>query len=341
MIKNILNEQLKDLVSEETLTAIEEAFQQAVNTKKEDIERNLYESYASKYEEFVDKTKEKFYLEKQNIQEKLDEKYTAKLEELVEKIDTDHTAKLKKLVETIDADHAFKLQKLVKKIDNSHTEMLQRVVEKYENQLGAAAANFQDRLVEEVSNYLDLYLDRNIPADQISEAVNNIKAARQLNQIRQIVGIDEEFIDAEIKEALVDGKKIIDSLRSELNQTIKENAELNQKAIKAEAKFLLEAKTSEMPAAKKQFIAKLLKNKTPQYIEENFSYVVDMFERESSAEVDEIKESVKQQFTRTPQIDRQIIEESVEYINNEIDRSESSDSVMSYLNEMKKFKRNQ
>jgi hypothetical protein len=344
MIKNILNEQFKDLVSEETLNVIEEAFQQAVQeklqTEKDAIEQNLYESYAAKYEEFVDKTKEKFHLEKQHVKEKLDEQYTTKLEELVEKIDADHTQKLKKLVETIDSDHAFKLQNLVKKIDEKHTKLLQRVVEKYEGQLNEDAVNFQNRLVEEVSNYMDLYLDRNVPVDQISEAVSNIKASRQLAQIRQIVGIDEEFIDTEIKEALIDGKKIIDSLRSELNDTIKENAELNQKAIKAEARFLLESKTSEMPTAKKQFIAKLLKNKTPQYIEENFSYVVDMFEREASAEVDEIKESVKQQFTRTPQIDRQIIEESVEDINNEIDRSDSSESVLGYLSEMKKFRRN-
>lgn len=344
MIKNILNEQFKDLVSEETLNVIEEAFQQAVQEKlqaeKDVIEQNLYESYAAKYEEYVDKTREKFQLENQHVKEKLDEQYTTKLEELVEKIDADHTEKLKKLVETIDADHAFKLQNLVKKIDEKHTKLLQQVVEKYEGQLNEDAVNFQNRLVEEVSNYMDLYLDRNVPVDQISEAVSNIKASRQIAQIRQIVGIDEEFIDTEIKEALIDGKKIIDSLRSELNDTIKENAELNQKAIKAEARFLLESKTSEMPTAKKQFIAKLLKNKTPQYIEENFSYVVDMFEREASAEVDEIKESVKQQFTRTPQVDRQIIEESVENINNEIDRSDSSESVLGYLSEMKKFRRN-
>jgi intergrase/recombinase len=259
---------------------------------------------------------------------------------LVEKIDNDHTSKLKKLVETIDADHAFKLQKLVKKIDNQHTKMLERVVEKYETQLNEEAVDFQNRIVEEVSNYLDLYLDRNIPAEQVNEAVANIKAARQIAQIRQIVGIDEDFIDTEIKEALIDGKKIIDSLRNELNETIKENAELNQKALNAEAKLLIENKTADMTATKKQFISKLLRNKTPQYIEENFSYVVDMFEREAAEEVDEIKESVKQQFTRTPQIDRQIIEESVEHLNNEIDRSESSDSVLGYLSEMKKFRRN-
>ena len=214
------------------------------------------------------------------------------------------------------------------------------MVEKYEGQLNEDAVGFQNRLVEEVSNYLDLYLDRNVPAEQISEAVANIKASRQIAQIRQIVGIDEEFIDTEIKEALVDGKKIIDSLRNELNETIKENAELNQKALKAEANLLIENKTADMSASKKQFVTKLLKNKPPQYIEENFSYVVDMFERESSAEIDEIKESVKQQFTRTPQIDRQVIEESVDNINNEVDRSDSSESVLGYLSEMKKFKRN-
>jgi len=344
MIKNILNEQFKDLISEETLNAIEEAFGQAVQEKlqseKDNIEQNLYESYAAKFEEFVDKTKEKFYLEKQNVEQKLDEKYSTKLQEMVERIDEDHTTKLKTLLEAVDQDHAFKLQNIVKKIDTNHTKLLKRVVEKYQTQLQDEAKGFQDRLVEEVSNYLDLYLDRNIPTNQITEAVHNIKAAKQLNQIRQIVGIDEDFIDEEIKEALVDGKKIIDSLRSELNETLKENAELNQKALKAEANLLIESKTAEMPASKKQFITKLLKNKPPQYIEENFSYVVDMFERDASNEIDEIKESVKQQFTRPLQVDRQVIEESVENINNEIDHAESSDSVTGYLNEMKKFKRN-
>ena len=93
-----------------------------------------------------------------------------------------------------------------------------------------------------------------------------------------------------------------------------------------------------MPSAKKQFVTKLLGNKAPQYIEENFSYVVEMFEKETQEEVDEIKESVKQQFTQTPRVDRQIIEESTEF-NNEIERTESSDSVTGYLNEMKNLSR--
>ena len=67
MIKNILSEQFKDLISEDTLNTIEEAFTQAVE----------------------EKSKEKIQLESENLKTKLDEEYTAKLEQLTEKIDTD------------------------------------------------------------------------------------------------------------------------------------------------------------------------------------------------------------------------------------------------------------
>jgi hypothetical protein len=109
MIKNILSEQFKDLITDETLSTIEEAFNQAVE----------------------EKSKEKIQLESEAVKQRLDETYSAKLEQVVEKIDTDHTAKLKKLVEAIDTDHAVKLQKLVKGIDKKHTEMLQQIVEKH------------------------------------------------------------------------------------------------------------------------------------------------------------------------------------------------------------------
>ena len=318
MIKNILSEQFKDLITEETLSTIEEAFNQAVE----------------------ERVKEKIQLEGENIKQQLDETYSAKLQTVVEKIDIDHTTKLKKLVEAIDMDHAAKLQKLIKGIDQKHTGMLQQIVEKYEGETQQQAKAFQERLIEEISNYLDLYIDKHVPTDQISEAVQNIRASKQVEQIRQIVGITEEFIDSEIKEALIDGKKTIDSLKGELNEAIKQNTELNQKANKAESFILIEQKTKDMPSAKKSFIDRLLRNKAPEYIEENFQYVIEMFERQSQEDVDEAKETIKKEFVTVPKIDRpQIIEEKQEF-NNEIERdNNSSENVSGYLNEMKKLGR--
>jgi hypothetical protein len=314
-VKSILNEQFKDLISEETLNTIEEAFTKAVE----------------------EKAQSKLQLEVENLQAKLDEKYTGKLQEVVESIDADHTAKLAKLVEAIDTDHAVKLHKLVKNIDKSYTTKLKKVVEKYEGDLKKEASSFQERIVEEISNYMDLYIDKAVPAQQISEAAENIRAAKQLEQIRSIVGINEEFIDSEIKEALTDGKKTIDSLRDELNKVLKENVDLLQKSNKSEAKILLEQKTTDMPSEKKNYITRLLSNKAPEYIEENFAYVVDMFERESKEELEVIKESVKSDFVKAPKVDRPEIIEEARNFNNEVERTTSDDVVSGYLNEMKKI----
>lgn len=315
-VSNILSEQFKDLISEDTLKQVEEAFNTAVD----------------------EKSKAKIQLEVENVKAQLDEHYTGKLQELTEKIDEDHTAKMQKLVAAIDTDHAVKLHNLVESIDAKHTKMLKQVVEKYEGKLVADATSFQNRLVEEVSNYLDLYLDKTVPTAQINEAVTNIQAAAKLHQIRQLVGINEEFVDNEVKEALIDGKRTIDSLRNELNVALKENVDLAARANKAEVAILLEDKTVDMPTAKKTFVHKLLKNKTPEYIKENFDYVVEMFEKEAQTDLETIQEQVKQEFvSQTASADRPHIIEEQKNFNNEVERDASSEVVSGYLNEMKKI----
>ena len=49
-----------------------------------------------------------------------------------------------------------------------------------------------------------------------------------------------------------------------------------------------------MSNAKKEFVTKLLNDKTPQYITENFNYVVEMFEREESETSTKLVEEAKQ-----------------------------------------------
>lgn len=344
-VKAILEEQFKDLISEDTLNVIEQAFQQAVDEKvseKVKAETEKFNEHVELERESISQKLDEEYTEKlKTVVQKIDEDHTEKLNTLIEKIDADHSAKLEKLLEAIDTDHAVKLQKVVKSIDVKHAEMLKQVVEKYETQLNEEAKSFQEKVVEEISNYIDLYLDKTIPKDQISEAVENIRAQKQIQEIRKIVGISEEFVDSEIKEALVDGKKTIDSLREELNSALKENVEINQQLKKAQSTILLEAKTTDMQASKKQFIHKLLKNKTPEYIEENFNYVVEMFDKEAEQEVETAqKEVLSESSVLSSKIDRpEITEAETNFnFNNEIERdTEKVESVSGYLNEMKKI----
>lgn len=310
--KQILKEQFKDLITEETLSTIHEAFETAVNEKAE----------------------QKAQLQTEAALLKVDEEHTAKLEKLVEAIDEDHSAKLQKLVEAIDFDHSQKLNKVLTKIDEDHTQKLQTIVEKYENTLNEEAKTFQERIVEEVSNYMDLYLEKTIPTNQINEAVENIKAQKLLNQIRQIVGINEDFIDGEIKEALVDGKKTIDSLKKELNEALEANTELNHKFNQAHSALLLEQKTKDLPESAKGYVTKLLKGKSSEYILENYQYVVEMFDKEMTEQEENVREKAQRRIVEAvdvPQSENLLEEEiSVAPIKKE-------KGVSGYLNEMKKL----
>jgi len=330
--KEILKEQFKDLVTEETLTTVYEAFESAVNEKAVQKAKQISEKQDSEQAGLLN---ERIQLEVDAALMKIDEDHSEKLQTLVEAIDQDHTAKLEKLIEAIDQDHTTKLERVLKKIDESHTGMLKQVISKHKKEINESANEFRDRMINEVSSYLDLYLEKIVPKDQITEAVDNIQAKKALDTIRRIVAVDESYMDGEVKEALIDGKKIIDSLKKELNEAVSVNTELNHKLNEVESNLLLEQKTKELPANTRGYVTKLLRGRSPEYIQENFQYVVEMHERELSDRVETAKEkSIPRRIVEST--DRPLVNEHLE---NEIVSprvEERSSPVGEYLNVMKR-----
>jgi len=342
--KTILKEQFKDLITEETLTSIHEAFEKAVNEKAQSETgkalTQIDEEHTQKLSQLMDTIKEnqeKLQLESKLALVKMDEEHSVKLSQLIESIDEDHSEKLSRLVEAIDFDHTQKLNKVLAKIDEDHATKLQTVVEKYETSLQEEAQSFQERLVEEVSNYMDLYLEKVTPISQVNEAVENIRANTLLQQIRQIVGINEDFVNEEIKEALVDGKKTIDSLKKELNEALEANTELNHKFNSAQSALLLEQKTKDMPQATKNYVTRLLKGKSPEYILENYQYVVEMFDKEVSDQEENAQEHVQRRLVEAVDVpsSESLIEEEISVAPPVV-----KEGVGGYLNEMKKLDKN-
>ena len=121
-----------------------------------------------------------------------DADYSKKLETLVEAIDTDHTNKLKKVVEAVDSDRANKLKAVIKK---------------YETALNTEAVNFKETIVEQVSKYLDIYLEEKLPLTDVKEAVKNKKALAVLESLRSTLSVDMALSKDTIRDAIVDGKK--------------------------------------------------------------------------------------------------------------------------------------
>jgi hypothetical protein len=186
-----LKEVTKDILSEESLNQISEAFEQQVNKAAEDRAK-------------------------------------LQLESLLVQIDEDHSAKVEKLVEAIDRNHSEKLLKVVEAINENHAGKLKTVVRKYEKALNEDAASFKQSLVESISTYLEAYLDENLPKTAIEEAVQNRRSAQVLNELRSMLSVDLVLGKETIREAVMDGKQKIDESSKIIEALKAENKQLNE-----------------------------------------------------------------------------------------------------------------
>ena len=227
------------------------------------------------------------------VNTKVDERIALEVKNAVTQIDEQHGEKLKALMEALDKDHTVKFKKAINHIDRDHAGKLRKIAEHYQKIIKKDAASFRDELVGHISDYMDLYLDRVIPKDTLQLAVENTSAKRILEGIKQLVSVDEEYIDGNIREALKDGKQIIDDLRSQLNTALKENVDINKKLNIISGELVLEQKLNSMTEDKKSYVKKLLAGKPAEYIKENFEYVVEMFDRSDVNDNEVIVEKAK------------------------------------------------
>jgi len=274
----------------------------------------------------------------ESVNEMADTKVKLVVENELRKMDEDHSLKLKTLVESIDNDHVNKFKAVVKKIDEAHTAKLQMVVEKYEKELKEGAVAIRNELVGKISNFLDLYLAESIPAAQLKEAVENIRARKMLEEIKKIVAVDPEFISENFKEALKDGHDTIEKLRGELNEKIKESVNLNQKLIATRSALLLEKKTQGLTDAKKAYVTRLLENKKPEEIEANFKMVVEMFDKDEAEKREVIAESAKSQTVeKSSDTPKAVVTESK--IQPDVDGTGEKNIMSSYMDGLKNLDR--
>ena len=256
-IKQLLKEATKDLLTAETLTAIEES----VNTKAD----------------------EKARLQVEAALVAQDEKHSQMLTSLMEKMDTDYTNKLQKLIDRVDESYAAKLLK-VKGIYDAK-------VSKLNTQLNESAEKYISTLNSRIDTFLESKLNEIVPEIKLNEAVENVRAVKILEQIRSLVGINESDVSSEVKAAMIDGKKQIDESKSQLDAVIRENTELKQKITQKEADLLLEQKTVKLPLKKRNYVKKAFEGKDATFINENFDYVSKMFDSEEVVETNKARSS--------------------------------------------------
>lgn len=307
-MNNPITEQLKkvasDVLTDDTLEGIETAFNEAVESKSEELAALR-----------VDKA-------------------------LVEQ-DEEHAVKLEKLLEAIDADHTSKLEKVVEAINKNHAEKLLKVVEKCQTEVQEDAGEFKESVVDNISNYLDLYLEKAVPVQDIQEAVKNQHAVRVLENLRKALSIDTALSNEQVREAVIDGKKQIDEATDQQAKLAAENKVLREKVKVREAKLALEKLTDGLPASKKRHMYKVLDQKDADFINENFQYVLEMFEKTELDKLNVLKEEATEgkKIADRPVAEKQeIVEETVDQqIEQSTPGAEQNNLFNNYMGELNKW----
>ena len=226
------------------------------------------------------------------------------------KQDNDYATKLSHLLEVIDKDHTTKLKKVVRAIDVNHGQKLKGIVEKYQTALVNEAGSFKSNIINDVSTYLDAYVNEALPKAQIEEAVKNKRATIVLEQIKDFLGVDAAVAKKSVKSAIIDGKKQIDEANNRLAKIQKEHSYLLEKYNTISSDLLLEKKVAGLTDKKKDYIMRIMKNKSAQFINENFDYALNLFSKNESERIHELKESaLKRSVTREVDAPRIIVEE--------------------------------
>jgi hypothetical protein len=274
-ISSVIKNINANVLNEETATEIAEAFENAVN-------------------------------------EKVNAKVELQIESALGKQDEEHAHKLDSLLKAIDEDHSSKLNKVVDAINENHTTKLKSLSNFYRKALNEKAEKFTTKVVDRLNVYLENYLDKSIPAEQLEEAVANTTARKQLEQIKSIISFDPSCLNEEVKQLISQGKEKVNSLHNQLSESYKENIDLRNTIADLKSKLMLENKTKGMSSSKKGYITNLLSDKSPEYIEENFKYVVEMFEREDSDSSSKlVEEATKKSFSKNVKVPaKEIISES-------------------------------
>lgn len=242
-----------------------------------------------------------------------DDLYSAKLVELISAIDKDHTTKLKRVVEAVDKSNANKLVKVIKK---------------YEREINTEAKTFKIALTESISNYLEEFLEESIPTAAIIEATKNRTAREVLNNLRKVLAIDSALMSESVQGAVVDGKNQIDTLTEQVKALTKENTLVKESYFKTRASLLIETKTAGLSDKKKEYIKRVLGDKTAKFIEENFDYTLRLFDKKETESINILREEAFN--TRNVKADAPILTEKAQ--------ASKQVPVNPYLAEMNRYK---
>lgn len=326
LLSEAVQQELCDLMDSKEKEIKEESYSKALNLVSKKLEDKDSE-HGKALSEAIENLKAQHAKELQE----LDESHAAALDKLFSAVDSSHAEKLEEVVEAIDTDHAAKLEKVAASIDTDHTSKLEKLQSLYESK------QISEKLVDGISDYLDVYLEKVMPQAQL---VNEAKLERLENfysSVREMALVNDEYVQTEIKEAILDAKNQIDAKDAEIDNMMLEKVELSKKLKTHEATMLLEDKCKDRSPKAVAYLKTFFCESTKEEIEEKFDEALAAFDKdEAKARHKLLEEAESKQKVHAPAtLIREQKEEKLQVVEESGDEGETR-QINAYANLLKR-----
>jgi len=200
-ISKLLKEATQGILTDETLTQIQEAFDGAVNERV------------------------KIHVEKALMEQDLE--YTSKAEQLLEAIDADHSKKLQRVVEAIDTNNAAKLQMVVK----HYQSIVKEQASQFKNDLVDKLSDYIDIFIE--SKIPQKSINEAVKNQKARIILNNLRESLAINSALMSESLKDALIDGKTQ---IDQSKSALKAAQEEAKTLRESFEKTKAALVLEQK---------------------------------------------------------------------------------------------------------
>lgn len=190
-IKDALQPEVKDVLTEESLGKLEQHFNEKV---KLHVEKALNEQ---------------------------DEEYSLALEKFLDALDTDHSAKLRKVVEAIETNHTNKLKKVISKYETALT----TEANAFRSDLVAKISNYLDLYLEK-SIPQDAVLEA-VQNKRATTVLNSIRTALGVDLALAKESVRDAVLDG--KNQINEARTELEDLKAKFNAIEQENAQLKSR----------------------------------------------------------------------------------------------------------------
>lgn len=269
----------KKVLTEEVQNELSNLMESKEKTIKEEAMKEALALAEKKYAAINEENEKKIA----EALEKQDAEHSEMLEKAVKTLDENHSKMLDTVVEALDTDHAAKFQKALDHVDADHTRKLRTVVEKYENVISKLRESVAaPKIVEAIDTFVDEYIREVAPPAKVVNEARLARLEKMYGQLREMVMVNDETFQTEIKEAVMDAKKIIDEKDAEIDKLMFDRIEMKKQISKIEAAKLLENKLKDVSPKMKAYLEVCFREADSAEIEERFDEAVKAYRSEEA-----------------------------------------------------------